>query len=108
LQMVGERQVHRLPEDAAAQAALARAMGFSGDDPTAPFLLTLEAHRVEIRELFNDLFAADGTARLLDLFQRTVPQLVAQPGTRAQIEQLAEHFARAIEASPDAERAMSN
>ncbi len=108
IQMVGERQLHRLPEDAAAREALARAMGFAGDDPTAPFLLTLEAHRFEIREIFADLFAEEGTARLLDLFQRNVPQLVAQPGTRTQIEQLAAHFARAIEASPDAERAMSN
>jgi glutamate-ammonia-ligase adenylyltransferase len=108
LQMVGERQDHRLPLDAPARRALARSLGFAGDDPAAAFEEELEGHRVEIRAAFAPLFAEEGVQPLLDLFLRTVPQLLALPGVRQQIEELAVHFARAIDASPNRERAMNN
>ncbi len=108
LQMVGERQTHRLPEAAADLTRLARALGFSGADAAAACAAALEAHRQRIRTIFASLFAVDGTQRLLDLFQRNAPQLLAQPTTRGLVEQLAGQFAGAIEASPDAERALNN
>ena len=108
LQMVGERQTHRLPEDPAELRALARALCFDGDDPTAGFVAELEAHRVAVRAAFAPLFADEGVQPLLDLFQRSVPQLLTQPGVRPLIERLAERFAHAIDASPNRERAMNN
>lgn len=108
LQMVEERQVHRLPESPDALAALARTLGFAGDDPAAPFHAQLEAHRAAIRRVFDELLAEDGVQPLLDLFQRNAPQLLASPATRGQIERLAARFARAIDASANRERAMNN
>jgi len=108
LQMVGERQTHRLPEAAADLTRLARALGFRGAEAAAACAAELEGHRQRIRTIFAALFAVDGTQRLLDLFQRNAPQLLAQPTTRGLVEQLAGQFARAIEASPDGERALNN
>lgn len=108
LQMVGERQTHRLPEDALAVAALARALGIAGADPAAAFRAELDAHRTAVRAAFAPLFADEGVQPLLDLFQRNVPQLLTQPGLGPQIERLAVRFAHAIDASPNRERAMNN
>jgi glutamate-ammonia-ligase adenylyltransferase len=108
LQMEGERQTHRLPGDARACERLARAMGYTDADARAAFDRALDGQRQRIRAIFTALFAEDGVQRLLDLFQRSVPHLLAEPVTRGQIEQLAAQFARAIEASPDPERAMNN
>lgn len=108
LQMVGERQTHRLPEDAGERCALARALGFGGADPYAELEAALETYRAGIRAVFAELFTDEGVQPLLDLFQRNAPQLLAQPGTRVQIEQLAVQFAHAIDASPNRERAMNN
>jgi len=108
LQMEGERQVHRVPTDDSGRARLARAMGFTGTDAVDGFDRALGGQRQRVRAIFASLFAEDGSQRLLDLFQRSVPQLLAEPTTRRQIEQLAAHFAHAIDASPAPERAMSN
>lgn len=108
LQMVEERQTHRLPEGGAALTALARALGFTGDDPAAAFAGALEAHRAAIRQVFDELLTEGGVQPLLDLFQRNAPQLLANPATRAPIERLAARFARAIDASANRERAMNN
>jgi glutamate-ammonia-ligase adenylyltransferase len=108
LQMVGERQTHRLPQDPQALRALGRALGLGGDDPAAAFLAELERHRTAIRAAFAPLFADEGVQPLLDLFQRNVPHLLTQPGTGPQIERLAARFAHAIDASPNRERAMNN
>lgn len=108
LQMVGERQTHRLPAEPDALRALARALGFSGEDAAARFAAALEAHRVAVRGAFAPLFADEGVQPLLDLFQRSVPQLLTQPGVGPQIERLAVRFAHAIDASPNRERALNN
>ena len=108
LQMEGERQTHRLPADVAGLARLARGLGLLTDDPAAALISTLEAHRERVRAAFATLFAEDGVGQLLDLFQRHVPQLLAQPATRVLIEQLAVAFARAIGAAPAPERATNN
>jgi [glutamine synthetase] adenylyltransferase / [glutamine synthetase]-adenylyl-L-tyrosine phosphorylase len=108
VQMEGERQTHRLPGDARSRTRLARAMGLRGADAGDAFDRALDAQRQRIRDIFAALFAEDGVQRLLDLFQRNAPHLLAHPATRGQIEQLAAHFAHAIEASPDPERAMNN
>ena len=108
VQMEGERQIHRLPTEAHGRLRLAHAMGFIGDDAVAAFDRALDAHRQRVRSSFATLFAEDDTQRLLDLFQRNAPHLFAEPATRGQIEELAAHFARAIAASPDPERALNN
>jgi glutamate-ammonia-ligase adenylyltransferase len=116
LQMEGERQTHRLPAEPGSRTRLARAMGFldaeatdgSAATPVERFEAALAGHRQRIRATFTDLFAEGGSDRLLELFQRHVPHLLAQPVTRGQIEQLAAQFARAIDATADPERAMNN
>lgn len=108
LQMVDERQTHRLPAEPAARTRLARALGYRVEQAAEAFEAALEAHRARIRAIFTALFSDDGAQRLLDLFQRNAPQLLAQSATRGQIEQLAVRFARAIAAGPDPERAMNN
>ncbi|MDX2170037.1 MAG: hypothetical protein SF182_23405 [Deltaproteobacteria bacterium] len=109
LQMEAERQTHRLPADDAGLARLGRALGLGADaDPAAAFRAALDAHRVRVEAAFGALFADDDVQRLLDLFQRQVPQLLAQPATRSQIELLAAAFARALGAVPDTERALNN
>jgi glutamate-ammonia-ligase adenylyltransferase len=116
LQMEGERQTHRLPAELGSRTRLARAMGFleaeaaegSPGTPVERFEAVLAGHRQWIRASFTDLFAESGSDRLLELFQRHVPRLLAQPVTRGQIEQLASQFARAIDATADPERAMNN
>jgi len=108
LQMEGERQTHRVPTDHRGRTRLARTMGLRGSDPAAAFDAALDEQRAHVRAAFSLLFAEDGAQHLLDLFQRHVPQLLAEPATRSQIEQLAQHFAHAIQTSPDPERAMNN
>jgi glutamate-ammonia-ligase adenylyltransferase len=108
LQMEGERQIHRLPSDAAARLRLARAMGFIGGDAVHAFDQALDDARQGIRALFAGLFADDGAPRVLDLFQHNAPALLAQPATRSGIERLATRFAHAIQSGPDRERAMNN
>lgn len=108
VQMEGERQAHRVPTDARGRARLARAMGFTGNDAVAAFDRALHVQRQRVRAVFASLFAEDGASRLLDLLQRSIPSLLAEPVTRGQIEHLATQFARAIEASPDPERALNN
>ena len=108
VQMEAERQAHRLPTEAAGRDRLARAMGFLGDDGVARFDAALTEQRAQVRTVFTYLFAEDGAQRVLDLFQRSAPQLLAAPVMRSQIEPLAAHLARAIEASADPERAMNN
>jgi glutamate-ammonia-ligase adenylyltransferase len=62
----------------------------------------------QVRRVFDALFAEGGAQRVLDLFQRSAPHLLAEPTTRRQIELLAAHLAGAIDASADPERAMNN
>ncbi len=110
LQMEEERQTHRLPDDLQGMERLARALGFAGPAAAAAadFEATLGRHRERIREIFASLFHEGGTERVLSLFAKNAPQLLASPPTRAMIENLAAHFAHEIDASPDPERAMNN
>ena len=108
IQMEAERQTHRLPTDLAGLTRLARAMGFLNDDGVAAFEQALEGHRQRIRQIFTALFHEGARDRIVALFERSVPQLVANAATRPMIEHLAESFAREVDASSDPERAMNN
>lgn len=108
LQMVAERQTHRVPGDAAARAQLARAMGYLDDDCVESFTRELEAHRARVRAVFEGFFFDHGSERIFDLFAHSVPQLLATPTTRRMLEELAAQFAREIDKSPDAQRALNN
>lgn len=108
IQMVAERQTHRLPSGREALLRLARASGFAAADPLADFDAALQAHRREVQRVFAAVFPASAGSRVLALFQRNAPQLLANPLLRGRIEELAERFAHAIEGSPGPERAMNN
>lgn len=105
IQMVAERQTHRLPESPEALVRIARGMGF---DELADFDRELQAHRRRVQEVFADVFPEAPVARVLTLFQRHAPQLLANPLLRGRIEELAERFAQAIDGGPSPERAMNN
>lgn len=108
IQMVGERQTHRLPADAAAMTRLARSMGFVDGDSGAAFDAALQAHRHRVQEVFAAVFPDTASSRVLALFERATPHLLANPLVRTQIEDLAVRFAQAIESGPSPERAMNN
>ncbi|HUI24939.1 MAG TPA: hypothetical protein VL403_02550 [Candidatus Kryptonia bacterium] len=108
IQMEGERQTHRVPEELAGRERLARALGFLSATAVADFDRALAAHRARVQEIFAALFHDQGSERVLALFSHSAPQLLASPATRELIEDLAGRFAREIDASPDPERAMNN
>lgn len=108
LQMESERQIHTLPAAPADLTRLARAMGFLQEGAAAAFAGALESHRHRVSEIFRSLFRQGGSDPILALFARNVPNLMSHNTSRAMIEHLADHFAREIDASADAERAMNN
>jgi glutamate-ammonia-ligase adenylyltransferase len=62
IQAEDDLQQHKLPDDAAAQAALARKLGFHDDDPSQAVFRMMEElrrHRHGTRRLFTALFEAD-------------------------------------------------
>jgi [glutamine synthetase] adenylyltransferase / [glutamine synthetase]-adenylyl-L-tyrosine phosphorylase len=108
IQMEGERQVYRLPADEAGRRRLARAFGHRGEGGVAEFEEVLEGHRGRVRQIFAALFERRGGDRIIDLFQRNVPYLLANPATRGLVENLAEQFAGEVESSSSPERATHN
>jgi glutamate-ammonia-ligase adenylyltransferase len=52
LQMMDYRQTHSLPQNAEAQAHLARRLGFHGDQPGEQFLTGYHQHNIAIRSIF--------------------------------------------------------
>ena len=52
LQMMDYRQTHSLPQNAEAQAHLARRLGFHGDQPGEQFLAGYHQHNISIRSIF--------------------------------------------------------
>jgi glutamate-ammonia-ligase adenylyltransferase len=113
LQMEAERQVHLVPVQAAAVSRLARAMGYRGDSAGSEFQGELDRRRERVRDAYESLLsqggAGRGADRVLDLFLRGAPsRLVHFPASRSMLEELAERFAREIDASSDPERALNN
>jgi len=108
LQMEAERQTHRLPPPGPARERLARSIGFSGADAEERFAADLQAHRDGVRARFDALFDLEGGGRVLELFERSAPDLARRPETRAMVENLAEQFSRALERSANPELAMNN
>ncbi len=108
IQMENELQIYRLPADDAGRRRLARAFGRFGDDGIEEFERTLQQHRERVREIFSTLFELKGGDRILDLFQRNVPYLVANPATRGLVENLAARLATEVEASSSPQRATHN
>ena len=108
LQMEAERQVHHVPRAPQALARLARAMGFTSPDASERFQACLQEKRTIVLGPFATEIAAGGRERILELFTRNVPHLLALASTRSMIEELAGHFAVCLDASPDPERALNN
>ncbi len=108
LQMVAERQTHRLPEPGPQREQLAWSLGFEGDDAVARFDAKLTEHRIRVRTHFDALFPDTPTDRILELFSRNARGLLGHPQSRTMLEQLAERFAGAVEQSADPERALAN
>ncbi|MBW2272798.1 MAG: hypothetical protein JRG96_05975 [Deltaproteobacteria bacterium] len=108
IQMEAERQTHRVPKDEAGFRRLARAMGFVEPDGPEVFRESLTQQRTLLRELLASSISESGRERILELFTRANPQLFAFESTRRMVHDLAEHFAREIDTSPDPERALNN
>jgi glutamate-ammonia-ligase adenylyltransferase len=108
LQMVAERQTHRLPKEPEALRRIARAVGFLDGDERAALLARIESHRERVEAVFHDFFFDSGSERIFDLFAHRVPQLLASDTSRKMLWDLAAEFAREVDASPNAERALNN
>ncbi|MDJ0788527.1 MAG: hypothetical protein QNK05_17105 [Myxococcota bacterium] len=121
LQMLAERQTHRLPPPGE-RAALAYSMGgpaspaaalggpaaSAAANSEAAFEAELAGHRERVRARFDALFPSDTDARIAELFARHAGSLIASEGFRAQLDAIVERFASAVEASADPERALGN
>lgn len=104
LQMVAERQTHALPAEPQAAERLARTIGFAS---SAALSADLEMHRRQTRQVFARIFP-EANERIVELFTRRAPDMIANPGSRAMLETLAVQLAQAIEASSSPERALNN
>jgi len=111
LQMVAEQQTHRLPAREDARLRIARAFR-ARDEPDAEALARFDAdvaaQRERTRAIFRDLLPEGGRERVLELFERAAPNLLAFPTTRRMMEGLAGDFGRALDASASPERALGN
>lgn len=112
LQMEGERQLHRLPQEPAARTRLARAMGHLEEDARERLDAEVAACRERVHAAYDDVLADSGldggVEGVLDIFVQGAPQLMRYPATRSMVEELAASFAREIQASADPERALNN
>lgn len=108
IQMEAERQLYSLPASREGMLRIARSFGFVDGEPIAAFEAELELQRSRVREIFTALFDVSGGERILDLFERNVPALLANPTTRRLVEDLAGRIASRVESSSSPERAMNN
>lgn len=108
LQMVAERQTHHLPKSEEERERLARGMGLRCDDPAAALDGMLQTYRERVRRIVAELFDEGGRERILALFTRRVPRLREEVMSRGILEELADRFAREIDASANPQRAMNN
>ena len=108
IQMEDERQHHVVPAGGDALARLARSMGFHSADASERFAAELQRRRAAVQLLFAGAYAEGGKSRILDLFVRNVPQMMALPSMRAMFDALAEKLAREIDQSPEPERALNS
>lgn len=108
LQMIGERQTHRLPADPGALERLARSLGFRGTGARADFVREVERHRQAVGRVFEKLLPRTAHERILGLFRTGAPRLFEHPLSAAMMDELAERFARNIESGPNPERALAN
>ena len=108
IQMEDERQQHLVPGAGDALTRLARSMGFLSTDASDCFEAELQRRRVTVQTLFAGTYAEGGKNRILDLFARNVPQMIALPSMREMFDALAEQLARKIDESPEPERALNS
>jgi glutamate-ammonia-ligase adenylyltransferase len=111
IQMEGEQQRHRCPRDEAGLERLALSLGLRGDEgESAGAVLARKIERARERVVSNLPTMLEGSSdeRILDLFARHVPRLLAHPTARRMVEELGGHFARAVDRSPDPSRALNN
>ncbi len=107
LQMEADRQTHSLPPAGPARERLARTL-YPGSEAVERLESELAQHTARVRAHFDDLFEERGNERVLDLFARAAPRLLAVPESRRLLEDLAARFAFAIDESADPERAAAN
>ncbi|MDH5676037.1 MAG: hypothetical protein OEZ06_28200 [Myxococcales bacterium] len=108
LQMVAERQTHRLPSDAEARRPIAFAMEFRGDDAVAQLDELLEGHRQRIAGVFGSFFFDRGSDQIFDLFAEKVSWLLASDTTRRMLHELSDQLAAGIERSSQPARGLDN
>jgi glutamate-ammonia-ligase adenylyltransferase len=111
IQMEGEQQRHRCPRDEDGLERLALSLGLrGGDGRSAGAVLAREIENVRERVVSNlpTMLGGGSDERILDLFARHIPKLLAHPTARRMVESLGEHFARAVDRSPEPSRALNN
>ncbi len=108
LQMREERQTHRMAVDPESLDQWGRAMHYAGPDAGAHFADALAQTRAEVSRGADAVLPEDRSGDVLDLFARHQPGLFTHPATRAMMEDLAGHWARAIAVSADPELALHN
>ncbi|MEZ4215664.1 MAG: hypothetical protein R3E88_04235 [Myxococcota bacterium] len=111
LQMVAEQQTHRVPMRDEARLRIARALRArdeSDADALAAFDADLAAERERTRAIFRDVLPEGSRERVLELFERAAPGLLAFPTTRRMLEELAAHLGGELDASASPERALGN
>lgn len=62
IQMLDERQTHKLPSSEADRLRLARGLGYGPDDPVGALLAELRERRAQVRAIFDDLLGVTGEA----------------------------------------------
>lgn len=112
IQMVEEEQVYHLPQDPAAQARLARSLGFEGDGNAAVsgMLAELSDHMKIVRRSFDTLFAeqGNGDSRLLQRLRTQFNIAALNPNVEEQLTSLVRRLEGEISRAADVEMAHTN
>jgi len=108
LQMEGERQLHRVPKSPDEIRRLARAMNYLGDDGPAQLQNEIDGRRTFLRSLVADSVGEGNRERVLELFERAVPELLKFDGIGELVRDLVSRFSSGIDACADPERALNN
>jgi glutamate-ammonia-ligase adenylyltransferase len=108
LQMEGERQIHRLPRSPDGFRRLARAMNYLADDGPEQLQNEIDGRRTFLRGLATDSVGQGNRERVLELFERAVPDLLESDAMGELVHELVHRFSAGIDTCADPERALNN
>jgi glutamate-ammonia-ligase adenylyltransferase len=107
LQMLDERQTHRLPAAGPGRERLARTL-YPAPNAVEQLEDRLRNETVRVRAHFEATLASGDADGVADLIDRAAPQLMKPGPARQPLEELARRLGRAVSESADPERAMNN